>query len=188
MTKPDIDKLYHPDDVIPKHLEPEIVPIVNHADEIQGYMLKESAHRHMLPDRIAAIMLTTPDGNGFFLQQRASDKKQFPNALTLAATGHVNYVNGKTESYLQAAFREFQEELGQPCPPLQSLGKYMINAGHHGMYQVFRGFHAGETSDFHPDEKEVSRVLLVSRRQLPHLAEQFTPPARKILDRMGYLG
>lgn len=186
MIRPDLNRLYSPGESIPTGLG-EIVPMVNKSDAIQGYVLKETAHRFNLPDRIAAVMLTTPDGKDLFFQQRSASKKLFPNALTLAATGHVDYRDGECETYEKAAIREFEEELGQPCPPLQSIGKFLIDAGHHGMYNVFKGAHYGEASDFRPDPSEVSGVILVSRKKLPQLADQFTPPARKILERMGYL-
>lgn len=185
MTSIDIFKIY-PESNVPEGLG-EMVPIVNMQDEVQGIALKKAAHKYDLKDRIAAVMLRTPDLNGFFFQQRALHKDPFPGAYTLAATGHVNFNNSRIESYEEAAQREFREEMGLECPPLKHMTTFPINAGHNGIYAVFNALHTGDVTDFAPNPEEVKGVILLSRRQLPGMSDKFTPPARRILERMALL-
>ena len=71
---------------------------------------KADIHRLGLPHRDVHVWIT--DGQNVLQQQRAWDKKIMPGAWDIAVGGHV----GAGESYLDAAMRETEEELGLRLP------------------------------------------------------------------------
>src|SRR5581483_10148904 len=100
----------------------EIVDIVDASDKVIGTEDKESARQKGLMTRVAFIILLNAK-NELYLQQRKSTKKTYPLYWSGSAAGHVQ----SGESYLQAALRETQEELGVK-PTLQEIGKFTSEA------------------------------------------------------------
>jgi 16S rRNA (adenine1518-N6/adenine1519-N6)-dimethyltransferase len=54
-----------------------------------------------------------------FLQKRSIWKDRNPGLWDSSAAGHVD----SGETYIEAAHREFREELGVDCPPLERIGR-----------------------------------------------------------------
>jgi isopentenyl-diphosphate Delta-isomerase len=75
----------------------------NPTGELKG---KSDIHQNGLWHRDVHVWIT--DGTNVLQQQRAWDKKIMPGAWDIAVGGHV----GAGESYLDAAVRETEEELG----------------------------------------------------------------------------
>ncbi len=85
----------------------ELLDIVDAAGEPTGEQLdKTEIHRLGLPHRDVHVWIT--DGQNVLEQQRAWDKKIMPGEWDIAVGGHVS----AGESYLDAAVRETEEELG----------------------------------------------------------------------------
>lgn len=94
----------------------ELLDIVDAAGNPTGEQReKAEIHRLGLPHRDVHVWVT--DGQNVLQQQRALDKKIMPGAWDIAVGGHV----GAGESYLDAAVRETEEELGLRLPPERFL-------------------------------------------------------------------
>jgi isopentenyldiphosphate isomerase len=104
------------------------------------------AHLTGMPHCTAHVGLMTP--SGFVVLQRRSERKaQFPDAWDLAVTGHVSLpADAPLEpiSYLAAAARELEEEMGLPQTEhddlLQPPGMVAIGApaAYYGECEAFR--------------------------------------------------
>lgn len=89
----------------------ELLDIVDAAGEPTGVQrAKADIHRLGLPHRDVHVWIT--DGENVLEQQRAWDKKIMPGEWDIAVGGHVE----AGESYLDAAMRETEEELGLRLP------------------------------------------------------------------------
>jgi isopentenyldiphosphate isomerase len=71
---------------------------------------KSEIHQQGLPHRDVHVWIT--DGEHMLEQQRAWNKKIMPGSWDIAVGGHV----GAGESYLEAAIRETEEEIGLLLP------------------------------------------------------------------------
>ena len=96
----------------------EIVDVVDAEDNIIGTAPKNEARQKGLLSRVSFIVLLN-SRNELFLQQRKSTKKTYPLYWSGSASGHVQ----SGESYLDAALRETEEELGIKAQ-LQEIGKF----------------------------------------------------------------
>lgn len=85
----------------------EIVDIVDNNNQIIGSITKDKAIQQGHYTRVVFIVLLNSK-NELFLQQRKATKKTYPLYWSGSAAGHVQ----SGESYLDAAHRELQEELG----------------------------------------------------------------------------
>ena len=80
---------------------------VDQNDHVIGKISREQAHKFNLMHR--AVHIFIKDKNGKWLLQKRSAKKDLdPLLLTTSCSGHVD----SGESYLDAAVRECEEELG----------------------------------------------------------------------------
>lgn len=87
------------------------VVIVDENDQVIGTMDKAEAHRTGVPHRIAVVYVENPAGQ-IVVQVRLNGR------LDHSAAGHVD----PGESYVEAATRELQEELGISGVPLTYVG------------------------------------------------------------------
>lgn len=89
----------------------ELLDIVDEHGEPTGEVLdKRQIHKHGLRHRDVHVWVT--DGVHVLEQQRTWDKAIMPGAWDVSVGGHV----GAGESYLDAAVRETEEELGLALP------------------------------------------------------------------------
>ena len=84
------------------------IDIFDEAMNYQGKMDKTQAHQEGRWHKSVHVWIT--DGKNILLQLRAPQKKSFPNKWDISVAGHVD----AGETPLQAAKREFHEELGIP--------------------------------------------------------------------------
>lgn len=89
----------------------ELLDIVDEHGEPTGER-RDKADIHRLGLRHRDVHVWITDGENVLEQQRAWDKKIMPGAWDIAVGGHV----GAGESYLVAAVRETEEELGVAIP------------------------------------------------------------------------
>jgi isopentenyldiphosphate isomerase len=96
----------------------EVVDIVDANDNVVGSAPKDEVRQKGFLSRVSFVILLNSK-NELYLQQRKSTKKTYPLYWSGSAAGHVQ----SGESYLEAALRETEEELGVRVS-LQSLGKF----------------------------------------------------------------
>ena len=80
---------------------------VDHNDHVIGKISREQAHEFNLLHRAVHIFIKGQNGK-WLLQKRSSKKDLDPLLLTTSCSGHVD----SGETYLDAAVRECEEELG----------------------------------------------------------------------------
>ena len=89
----------------------ELLDIVDENGEPTGQVVdKKTIHAQGLPHRDTHVWIT--NGRDFLQQQRNMDKSIMPGAWDISVGGHV----AAGESYLDAAVRETEEELGLWLP------------------------------------------------------------------------
>ena len=84
------------------------IDVFDEAMNYLGRMDKAQAHREKRWHKSVHVWIT--DGKNVLLQLRAMAKKSFPNKWDISVAGHVD----AGETPLQAAKREYAEELGIP--------------------------------------------------------------------------
>lgn len=87
--------------------ELEIFDVVNCVDEIIGTATREAVHANGLRHRSVHILVFNIAGE-LYMQRRSLDKDSAPGLWDTSAAGHV----ATAESYIVAAGRELNEELG----------------------------------------------------------------------------
>lgn len=85
----------------------EFVVLVNPNDEVLGLMEKQQAHIAGLLHRAFSVFIFNDKGE-LMLQQRAADKYHSPKLWTNTCCSHPR----ENETYLDAAKRRLQEEMG----------------------------------------------------------------------------
>ena len=100
-------------------MQEDIFDIVDEFDNVIGQKPRSEVHAEGLKHR-AVHVLVFNDENEIFMQKRSASKDTWPRAWDASCTGHVD----TGETYLEAAHRELQEELGwQPSEDLEFLFK-----------------------------------------------------------------
>ncbi len=92
----------------------EIFDTVDEADKVIGALPRSEIHRRQLKHRAIHIFWLRPDGK-LALQRRSYAKDNSPGLLSSSCAGHVD----SGETYLIAAVRELEEELGVKVNPEQ---------------------------------------------------------------------
>ena len=92
----------------------EIFDIVDESDKVIGALPRSEIHRRQLKHRAIHIFWLRADGK-LALQRRSYAKDNSPGLLSSSCAGHVD----SGETYLVAAVRELEEELGVKVEPVQ---------------------------------------------------------------------
>ena len=125
----------------------ELLDVIDKNNIVVRQALKSAVHEQGLLHRMSAVLLKRADGR--YLIPTASNLKADAGGLFHSTAGHVD----AGESYLDAAVRELQEEVGIVLPKdkLTSLGSYWIekdypsrNRKEHGRFEIFEGPYSGE--------------------------------------------
>jgi isopentenyl-diphosphate Delta-isomerase len=134
----------------------EILDIVDSYDHVIGTSDKVTAIKKGLITRVSFVILLNSN-NELYLQQRKSTKKTYPLYWSGSAAGHVR----SNESYLEAAERELDEELGVRAK-LHSIGKIFSAAD-----QEFATFFIGSSQGpFKLEERAIERAEYFSLRSI----------------------
>ncbi|MBT8393566.1 MAG: NUDIX domain-containing protein [Bacteroidia bacterium] len=154
----------------------EYIDIVTETGKPTGKKaLKSEAHKHGWWHNTIHLWLYTLNGE-ILLQQRSHKKSIFPLLWDVSAAGHID----AGESYISAAVRETEEELG-----LRLDAKDLIKIGvnkHLSTYengsikdnefhQVYIAELTVELKDLIPQEDEVEELKLVSFREFKTLLD-----------------
>ena len=142
----------------------EQVVLISENDEVLGLMDKMQAHENGLLHRAFSVFLFNEKGE-VLLQKRAAEKYHSPNQWTNAVCSHPR----DGETYLEAAQRRLQEELGiegmELTPKFHFIYKADVggNLWEHELDHVFTGNYNG---DFSLNEEEVSEVRYITMEAL----------------------
>ncbi|MCL1674948.1 isopentenyl-diphosphate Delta-isomerase [Elizabethkingia meningoseptica] len=147
----------------------EKVVLVTPNDEVLGLMEKIQAHKNGLLHRAFSVFLFNNEGK-MLLQQRSSNKYHSPDQWTNACCSHPR----ENETYLDAAIRRVNEELGINCQleeKFHFIYKADVGQGlwEHELDRVFIGEYNGEYR-LNPDE--VSAIRFVTLEELDHEVAQ----------------
>ncbi|MGL6039097.1 MAG: isopentenyl-diphosphate Delta-isomerase [Soonwooa sp.] len=148
----------------------ERVVLVNPQDEVLGLMDKMQAHENALLHRAFSVFLFNDKGE-MLLQQRAAGKYHSPLQWTNACCSHPR----ENESYLDAAKRRLEEELGisaELTERFHFLYKADVGQGlwEHELDYVFTGQYTG---DFTLNHEEVADIKYISNEDLKREIEEF---------------
>lgn len=148
----------------------ERVVLVNPQDEVLGLMEKMQAHENALLHRAFSVFLFNDKGE-MLLQQRAAGKYHSPLQWTNACCSHPR----ENESYLDAAKRRLQEELGISAELTERFNfLYKADVGQglweHELDYVFTGEYNG---DFALNPEEVADIKYISIDELKREIEEF---------------
>lgn len=150
-------------------MEEEKVVLVNSNDEVLGLMNKLEAHQKGVLHRAFSVFLFDKKGN-LLLQKRAAKKYHSPNQWTNACCSHPR----NKETYLEAAIRRLQEELGISCTLEEKFNFiYKADVGEglweHELDTVFTGVFEGQ---FNLNPNEVSEIRYISWEDLEQEIEE----------------
>lgn len=151
----------------------EIIDIVDANDKVVGTEEKDVARQKGLAIRVSFVIILNARDE-LYLQQRKSTKKTYPLYWSGSAAGHVR----AEESYLAAAERELEEELGV-ATELYELGK-LYSTEDKEFVTFFVGRHAGP---FRLEEAAIEKADFFSLEQLqaPQNAMKMTSFAIAVL-------
>lgn len=141
----------------------ELVVLVDETDNPIGLMEKQQAHVAGLLHRAFSVFVFNPKGE-LLLQQRAADKYHSPLLWTNTCCSHPR----ENETYLEAAHRRLQEEMGFDCE-LEGKFHFIYKAQleeklfEHELDHVFTGFYDGEISI---NKEEVADYQWISMEDL----------------------
>ena len=147
----------------------EKVVLVNDKDEILGLMEKMQAHENGILHRAFSVFLFNSKGE-MLLQKRASQKYHSANQWTNACCSHPRI----DETYLEAAKRRLNEELGINCELEEKFHfVYKADVGQnlweHELDHVFVGNY---DSEFQLNTEEVAEVRYISMEDLDQEMKQ----------------
>lgn len=89
----------------------ELLDVVDELDRVVGRLPRAEVHRRSLPHRAVHVFVWDAAGR-LLLQKRSLQKDESPGLWTSSASGHVDV----GETYVAAAYRELDEELGIDLP------------------------------------------------------------------------
>ena len=143
----------------------EFVVLVDEKDQELGVMEKHQAHVAGVLHRAFSVFVFNSNGE-LLLQQRAADKYHSPLLWTNTCCSHPR----KNETYLEAAHRRLQEEMGFDCE-LEEKFHFIYKAQlgerlfEHELDHVFVGQYDGAIS-INPEEVEETKWISMEELKL----------------------
>ena len=162
----------------------EYVILVNEQYEIIGEMEKQEVHLKGLLHRAFSVFIFN-EKKELLLQQRAKIKYHSPLKWTNTCCSHPR----KGETYIQAAHRRLQEELGFDCELSEKfhfIYKAEVGGGlmEHEFDRVFVGYYEGDIT-INPEEVEATRWISLEKleKEMVQYPEEFTEWFKIIFDK-----
>ncbi len=140
----------------PMQIKKELLYWVDDNDIVQGTLERHEIFERGFNRRVVDIIVYDRTGH-ILLQQRSAKKKTSPLLWVHAVGGHVD----SGESYLEAAVREVEEEIGVTVEPAQLhfIGRIIPSVrGHPEFVQVY-GLILDQTNPLTPNPDEVEKLL-----------------------------
>lgn len=161
---------------MPKDNQSELFYLVNDQDQVLGSISRLEAHQSQLLKHRSIFVLVFTDEDELVLQKRSQAKDSFSGFWTVSVSGHVTY--GQT--YLEAAQRELQEELGLNLNLEELYKDYFIEEREFST--VFRAYlDSKDLINF--DREEIESLAFIKLKDLAQFTREnkTTPSALKIL-------
>lgn len=144
----------------------ELLDIVNDDDIVTGQAPRSTIHQRGLQHRGAHVFLFTPEGK-MLIQKRSADRSTAPSLLDCSVSEHVK----AGESYLEAARRGMQEEMGVTVEELIPLVKFKMIYGPNDneISTLYKGIVNPANVKFDP--VEISEIRYLSMDELRSVLE-----------------
>lgn len=157
----------------------ELFIVVDEKDKIVGYKTRyECHHDRSLIHRSIGVFLFNSKGEIAF-QKRSMTKDTWPGLYTMTTSGHV----AKGETYLQAAEREMEEEIGITGLQLEHVStQLMEDPREREMGCLFKGVYDGK---FNINRDEVEGIYYFGKSKLAEIIHEVTPCCLKSLKILG---
>ncbi|MDC0948765.1 NUDIX domain-containing protein [Gammaproteobacteria bacterium] len=160
------------------HVNDERLPLVSALDRQLGEIGRGEAHRRGLRHRSVHILLFRGNGD-LVLQRRALDRAVAPGLLDSSAAGHV----AAGESYIDAARRELNEELGVLANGLLPLVLLPAEVATGNEFCLV--LRVDSDASLVPCEREILALETIPARLLPQRivsnADDFSPTLKRIV-------
>ncbi|PIS20854.1 hypothetical protein COT52_01580 [candidate division WWE3 bacterium CG08_land_8_20_14_0_20_43_13] len=161
----------------------QILYHVDENDQEIGQISRLAANSN--PDIIhRAVGIFVYDHNGdLLIQKRSSLKDTFPDCWDISLSGHVSY----GDSYLQAAVKDIQEELGLVVPEadLLELGKVLVKLPWENEWRVIYRYSLPEGMTVNFPLEETSEIKFVTLSEVKEMLEnpdiKWSDKARQLL-------
>ena len=152
---------------------------VDKDDNVIGAGPQREAHEKGIIHRVIRIYLYNSKGE-LLIQKRGDHLRTNPGKWNESVAGHVD----EGETYLQAAEREMEEEIGIRGVALKELKKIYTNESEENKRKRFTTLYSGVyDGEVHPDFDEVSEVRWVApealRKEISEHPERFTEGSRQ---------
>lgn len=145
-----------------------LIQIVDENDNPVGFASIEESQTKGLIQQISRVMVEDKSGR-ILLQKRAAHRRLFPGRWDNSAAGHVD----EGENYLQAAYREMEEEIGLLNVKLEEVSYFYTSFTFKDMKlnQFQRVYKTQTSSNTHLilEEDEVGEVKWFTREELKDL-------------------
>lgn len=161
-----------------KDNQKELFIVVDKEDNILEYRTRYDCHHDKnLIHRAIGVIIYNNNGD-ILLQKRSKFKDLNPGKYTISASGHV----AKGQSYLEAAVRETEEELGINIPVVFAK-KFIVRNDQESEICVL--FTAKTNGPFYPSSDEIDTIEFSSISKIKSMKKDFTPVGWESLKQMG---
>jgi len=155
------------------------ITYVDEKDAVIGAGPQREAHEKGIIHRVIRIYLYNSKGE-LLIQKRGDHLRSNPGKWNESVAGHVD----EGETYLQAAEREMEEEIGVRGVELKELKKiYTEEAGENKRKRFTMLYSGTYDGEIRPDFDEVAQVRWVSpevlRKEIEEHPERFTEGSRQ---------
>ena len=155
----------------------EYFDVVDKKDRVVGKASREEVHKSREWHKAVYVFVFNSRGE-MFLQERSDDKDMEPGVWTCSVSGHPS----SGQSYIEAAIRETEEEIGVRVKPKPLFFMKYEPYRHH--LWIFEARHDGP---FKLDPNEIKSGRFVSmeelKKEVKEKPERFSPEFLKILER-----
>ncbi len=145
----------------------EMFDLIDEQDNVIGQASREEVHKKGLLHRVVDVFIFNSQGE-LLLQKRSEKKDTNPGLWTFSAGGHVE----SGQSYLEAAHKELEEELGIKTD-LEEVGTFVSKDPNH-MNQMIKMFACVDGGPFNFNKEEMDEIEFVKIGKLKREIRLFT--------------
>lgn len=159
----------------------ELFIVVDQQDKIKEYRTRRECHqdRNLIHRAIDVVLFNTKGEIAF--QKRSITKDTSPGFYSVSASGHVS----KGESYLQAALREMEEEIGIKNIELEYVTTQLDESPKEKeMFTLFKGVYDG---NFKVNKEEVEGIYCLNKLSVAKIKNQIAPCSLASLKILGWI-